>query len=226
MLDLDELKEKWTALNDKLDRALTLNRELLHATRLKRARSAMQRLGWFLIAEAVVWLAIIVALGSFIYEDLNAAAFALPAVALHVYAIANLVGVVWQAVLALQIDYAKPIAGIQRQLEGLRILRIRYIQLAVLTGTLMWTPFVIVFFKGVFGVDAYSAFGTAWLSANAVFTAVVVVLLAWLSRKFGSRMGHQPFVRRLMKDLAGHNLNAATEFLTTLSEFEDEKCEY
>jgi hypothetical protein len=35
-------------------------------------------------------------------------------------------------------------------------------------------------------------------------------------------MGRSPFVQRLMKDLAGYNLNAAAGFLAKLSQFEEE----
>ena len=50
----------------------------------------------------------------------------------------------------------------------------------------------------------------------------IIPLGIWLSKKFSRRMSRSPFIQRLMKDLAGYNLNAATSFLAKLSEFEDE----
>jgi hypothetical protein len=41
----------------------------------------------------------------------------------------------------------------------------------------------------------------------------------WLSKAFGERMERFPWIRRVMNDLAGRNLNAAADFLLKLSQF-------
>jgi hypothetical protein len=86
--------------------------------------------------------AVVVALGSFIYEHIAMVRVALPAAALDVFAIAILIAMIRQIAVGLQIDYDKPIAVIQKQLEDLRVLRIRYIQGIFLAATLAWTPVV------------------------------------------------------------------------------------
>jgi flagellar biogenesis protein FliO len=58
--------------------------------------------------------------------------------------------------------------------------------------------------------------------SNLLVGLAIIPLALWLSRRFSDRMGRSPFIQRLMQDLAGYNLNAATRFLTTLSQFEDE----
>ncbi len=222
-MDLDDLKQKWMQHDQKLDAILRLNRQLLTASNMNRARSASQRLAMAQALEAVIWFVIIVALGRFLYEHATLARFALPAACLDLYAIANLIAVIRQIAAALELDYAKPIATIQKQLESLRMLRIRYTQVALAAGILAWTPFVIVAMKGFFGLDAYRLLGAAWLSANLVFTVAVVALGIWLSRKYAEKMSRSPFMARLIKDLAGYNLNAAAGFMATLSEFEGEE---
>jgi hypothetical protein len=222
-MDLDELREKWAEHDRKLDAILRLNRQLLSATNLNRARSALQRLTLGLALESAITFAAIVALGAFNYEHIATLRFALPAAALDLVAIAYLIDLVRQITAAVRIDYGRPIAAIQRQLEALRVLRIRSIRRALMAGMLAWTPFVIVAFKGFLDVDVYRSFDTAWLAANALFSVAVVSLAIWVSKRFGDRMGRSPFIQQLMRDLAGHNLNAAAEFLATLSEFEDEE---
>jgi hypothetical protein len=101
------------------------------------------------------------------------------------------------------------------------MLRIRYIQVSVLAGMLVWTPFVIVALKALLDVDAYSSPGVPWLAANLVFTAAVIALTLFLAKKFGHRMTGSPTVRRLVKDLAGYNLNEAAGFLASLAEFDE-----
>jgi hypothetical protein len=93
----------------------------------------------------------------------------------------------------------------------------------LLTGQVVWwIPFLIVALKGFWDVDAYKVFGTAFLLANLAVGLAIIPLAIWVSRKFGDRMGRSPVMQRLMRELAGYNLNAATGFLATLSEFENE----
>jgi hypothetical protein len=220
MMDLDEFKEKWMALDRKLDVNIRLNRQLLSATKLNQTRSSLKRLAVHMGLEAAAWVAIIVVLGNFIYEHISIPHFAVPAVALDVYSIVMSNFLIRQIALALQIDYSKSIATIQKQIEALRVLRIRTVQWGVLAGLVAWAPFMIVVFKAGFGVDIYEA---AWVWSNVVFGLVLIPVAIWVSKKFGDRMDRSPIIPGLMKSLAGQNLNEAADFLVTLSEFEEEK---
>jgi hypothetical protein len=220
MMDLDEFKEKWMALDRKLDVNIRLNRQLLSATKLNQTRSSLKRLAVHMGLEAAAWVAIIVVLGNFIYEHISIPHFAVPAVALDVYSIVMSNFLIRQIALALQIDYSKSIATIQKQIEALRVLRIRTVQWGVLAGLVAWAPFMIVVFKAGFGVDIYEA---AWVWSNVVFGLVLIPVAIWVSKKFGDRMDRSPIIQGLMKSLAGQNLNEAADFLVTLSEFEEEK---
>jgi hypothetical protein len=46
--------------------------------------------------------------------------------------------------------------------------------------------------------------------------------LVWVSRRYADRMAQSPFVQRLMDDMAGRSLTAATAFLDQLASFERE----
>jgi flagellar biogenesis protein FliO len=71
-------------------------------------------------------------------------------------------------------------------------------------------------------LDAYKLFGTAFLLTNLAVGLAIIPLAIWASKRFGDRMGRSPVIQRLMRELAGYNLNAATARLATLSEFENE----
>jgi hypothetical protein len=224
MIDLDAFQEKWAEQDRKLDVSIRLNRQLLLAANMNRLRSPLRRFAFFLGVEAFIGLAVTMILGQFIYEYWAEPRFVLPAVALHVWVIANVAVSIRQMAMALHIDYDEPIAAIQKQLESLRVLRIRVTQWALLTGQVVWwVPFLIVVLKGRWGVDAYRVFGGTVLAVNVLFGLAIIPLAIWVSRKFGDRMGRSPIIQRLMRELAGYHLNAATGFLATLSEFEDEK---
>jgi hypothetical protein len=217
MFDLDEMKELWMAQNEKLDETIRLNRELLSFANLKKARSASERIALLLSLEAVAWFAIVGSLGSFIYHHIGTLRLSLSGIALDVYAIAMLAATVRQIVATRQIEYGRPITALQKQIETLRILRIRITQLALLGGTIVWAPFVIVAGKAFFGVDVGNA---PWFWANVAFALCLIPVALWLSKAFGERMGRFPWIQRMMNNLAGRNLNAAADFLSKLSQFD------
>jgi hypothetical protein len=219
MFDLDEMKEVWTTNDKKLDQSIRLNRELLNAATLSKAHSATQRMSWALGVEAVVWFAMIVSLGRFISHHAGTLRLSLSAAALDIYAIAMLAATVRQIVALRKIDYSRPVSTIQKQLEMLRVLRIRITQMALLGGTVVWAPFLIVAARASLGLDILDSL---WLWVNVAFGLCLIPLAVWLSKVFGERMGRFPFIQRVMNDLAGRNLNAASEFISKLSEFEAE----
>ena len=222
-MELDEFKQKWAEHDRKLEVNIRLTRQLLSATKMNRARSALQRLAVFLALESIITLAVIIVLGSFIGDHIALVRFVVPAGVLHLFEIATLIVLIQQIRLALHIDYSRPVAGIQKELESLRMLHVRSIQWTLLVAPLLWTPLLIVVLEGFWGIDAYKALGATYLLANLLFGLAIIPLAIWLSKKFGNRMGRLPNIQRLMKDLAGYNLNAASAFLATLSEFADEK---
>jgi hypothetical protein len=112
---------------------------------------------------------------------------------------------------------------IQKRMETLRAQRIRATMLTLLGAPLLWTPLLIVGLKGLLGLDAYAILSARYLLANALFGLAVIPLAVWIARRSADRMGRSPLVQRLLRDLAGHNLNAAAGFLSQLERFEAEE---
>lgn len=219
-MELDELKEKWEEYDRKLEVNLRLNRRLLRDAYTARARFALWRLAGMLALGSVAMLAVIVALGRFIAVNWSAPRFVAPAMALDILAIAALATLIAQMSLALSMDYSQPIAQLQKRLETLRKLRIRYVQAICLTMTLTWTPIFIVVMKAALGVDVYRQFDTTWIVANVAFGLLLLAIGLWLGRRYGGRLGSTAFGRQFLRDLAGYNLNAASRSLAEIEEFE------
>ncbi len=216
-MELDELKAKWAEHDRKLDQSIRLNLQLLRETYARRTRFALWRLAAMLAAGALFTLPIIAALGRFIAVNWLKPRFVWPAVVLDLMAIAVLAALTAQIGLALSIDYSQPVAAIQKRLETLRKLRIRYIQWICLTVALTWAPIFIVLMKVFRGVDVYLLFGIQWIVINVAIGVAVLALVAWVFHRFASRMSP-----RFLKELAGYNLNAASGFMATLAEFEQD----
>jgi len=223
MMELDQLKQQWAEHDRKLETSIRLNRQLAREVFTQRARSELLRLAAVLSLDATLLLATIIPLGLFFHNHLGMPRFIWPAVALEILAIGALVALNLQIALAMQTDYEKPITAIQKRLERLRTMRIRYAQGMFLAVMLAWTPAFIVGMEAFFGVDVYRTFGHAWVVSNLLLGLAIIPLAFWLARKYGDRISRSTFGRRLLDDIAGYNLNEATEFLATLARFEEEE---
>jgi hypothetical protein len=98
----------------------------------------------FLALEAAAWFAVIVALGGLMYGQADTPRFALAGIAVDLFALGMLAAALRQIVMARRVEYGEPVAVIQKQLEGLRVLRIRIIQWALPAGAVVWAPCAIV----------------------------------------------------------------------------------
>jgi len=221
-MSADDLRAKWVEYDRKLDACLRLNRDLLRETKLAKARTAMQVHVAFLTAECLITLLLIAALGMFLARHVSQVRLMAPAVALDLFAIATLIVGIRQLVGALQLDYGRPIIAIQKQLEALRIRRIRLNQWILVLAPLLWTPGLIVVLSAVTRSDPFSYLNPAWLLANVAFGCSILALALWLSRRYADRMNRSPLIQGLLRDLAGRELAAASAFVAKLSEFESE----
>jgi hypothetical protein len=219
-MTLDDMKQRWEAQDKRLDTVLRLNTRLLQAPVLGKAESAMRRLARLLGIELLLNFLAVLWLGSFLWDHLSEPRFLLPAAALHLGVIALLGAAIHQLVAIAGLDYSAPIVEIQKRLESLRAQRLRATMLTLLAAPLAWTPLLIVGLESLLGLDAYALFSARYLIANALFGLAVIPLALWVSRRYAERMGRSPLVQRLLRDMAGYNLNAATGFLSRLARFE------
>lgn len=222
-MELDDLKRNWEEYDRKLDASIRLNQDVLKESLLGRAGTSLERLSRLLVVELLLNLAVAVWLGAFLWEHASEARFLLPAVALHLGVIALIIASIRQLAAIAQVDFGEPVVAIQRRLESLRVERIRTVKWSLLLAPLAWTPLFIVAWKSLFDVDVCAVFGTSWLAANLLFGLLVIATGTWISRRYEARMQRHSLLQRLLRDVAGHNLNAATGFLHSLAQFEGEE---
>jgi hypothetical protein len=213
-MELDELRAKWAEHDRKLETSIRLNRQLLRDNYTGRARFALRRLAALLGLGSISLLAVIVSLGAFIRNNFGMPRFVLPAVLLDILAIAALGTLNFQIGLALQIDYDQPVSTIQKRIEKLKRVRVRYVQGICLASALTWFPMFVIVLKAFLGVDVYRTFGLRWILWNVAWGLAVVPPGIWLVWKFGNRMTDA---------IAGYNLGAASGFLKKLEQFEREE---
>lgn len=221
-MELDDLKQRWEQADRKLDAVLRLNAAVLRQTASGRSRWAVRRFGLGLVVELVVSLAATVLIGRFLWTHGGEVRFLLPGLVLHLGAIGMLMVTVRQLNGISLLDYTAPILEIQKQLETLRVWQTRINLWVLLIAPLLWTPFLIVVFQGLFRVDPYATLPGPWLAGNFLFGLLVIVVGLWFSRRYADRVEKYPRIRRLMRDFAGANLKAARAVVDELADYERE----
>ena len=225
-MELDALREKWAEQDRRLEASVRLNQKLLREVKMSRVRSPLRRFAWMVGGGAALELVGIALTGAFLVAHWDEPRFLVPALLLDGWLIAMLVSAVRQLVLWRGIDYEQPIGRIQRQLEELRVLRVRTVKWGLLTGQLVWwVPWVVVAMKGFLGVDAYEMFGYGFVLVNLAFGWAMIPLAVWVARRYGEEMGGWPVMRGLARDLSGREVEGAIAFLGTLEDFEEERIE-
>jgi hypothetical protein len=221
-MDLQDMKDRWAEYDRKLETSFRLNTGILRELNLGRVDSALKRLSRLVAFELLVNLGAAAALGMFIASHIGEVRFLAPAVALGLCAVALVVASIRQLGVLHGLDYSVPVVAIQKQLETLRIERIRTTQWVLLLSPLLWTPLLIVALEGLLGIDSYLFLDGRWLAANLLVGLAFIPLMLWVARRFAGRWQGSPLVRSLMDDLAGRSLVAAAGFLSELSGFEEE----
>ena len=223
----DEMKSAWQAIDQKLDASLRLNLTLLRTEKLKHVRTPLRWLAVGLVLEIVGFSVGLVMLGNFLADHFSHVRFAWPAAVLDIWFMLGLGVAIWQLVLVKGIDYDAPVAAIQRQLGQLRIVRLRSIRWALLTGQVVWwIPFYLILLQLV------SAGGPASVAAlynrlrsfvvfNLCFSLALIPVWIWIARKWKGPMERSAGMGWLADQVSGVSLNDAGKFLADLAAFEE-----
>lgn len=221
-MNLDTLKEQWGTYDKQLEKSEALNLSPLQQSGLRMTRSTLSGLSLGVVAELLMGIVVVILLGLFIGNHLSQPAFLLPALALQLFALFQLVFALHQLVTINRLDYSQPILTSQKRLATLRIQRIRVTMWTFLLSPLLWVPLLIVMLKGLLGVNTYTTFNTAWLVSNLLFGLAVIPIMLWVCKRFAHYWQNSPLTQRLMDDIAGRNLSEAVTFLGQLARFENE----
>jgi hypothetical protein len=221
-MELDDLKQKWTEQDAKLEKSIRLNTRLLRESAMTRVGAALAPISWGIAVEGILNVAVVLFLGSFLGDHIGQPRLAAPAALLFVCAIAILNAGIRQWVALRTIDYGEPVLAIQKRLASLRVSRIRTTKWILLVSPLLWTPMLIVGFHALTGLDPYAFMDGQWLAGNLIFGVVFLAGMLWLSKRTGGRLAQSPAMRRLLDDVAGRRLVAATGALDEIERFERE----
>lgn len=219
-MELDELKQAWQALGDKLDRQHRMEQLRFREERSGRMRSGLRPLAWGQGLQMLVGALLTVWGAGFWSDHLDTAHLLASGLIVQAYGLALIVcGAIVQARIA-GIDYTAPVLAIQRRLAALRQAYVRTGMVVGLAWWLLWMPFMTVTFMSLFGADMYRNAPSLFPIGIAIGVAGLLAT-AWFHR--WSRHPSRPRLARAMDaSVTGASLRRAQAVLDEIERFERE----
>lgn len=219
-MELDELKQAWQALGDKLDRQHRMERLRLREERGRRLRSGLRPLVWGQALQMAAGVLLTIWGAAFWSAHAHSAHLLAFGLALHLYGIALVVCGAWVQSCVAGIDYAAPVLALQRRLAALRRAYVRGGLAVGLAWWLLWMPALAAILMSLFGVDLYRNAPSMFVYGGAVGVAGLLAS-AWFLR--WSRNPARPRLRRAVDDgVAGASVRRAEAVLEEIERFERE----
>ncbi len=220
-MELEALKKSWEQYDKKLDQYLKLNQRIFKEMNLTKTRSSLLSILIFRIVEAVIFLAAILALGTFIGNHCGSFQFVIPAAILQIFAITGLAGSIGQIALISQIDFAAPITKMQKKLEQMKMHMIQTARIMILSIP-FYLAYIVLGFKLFFGVDIVAQGNPDWWLANIILSLLFIPLAVWIYRKLSWKNMHIPWVKGFFYSAGGRQMTKAMDFLREIDSFEKE----
>jgi hypothetical protein len=214
-MELDELKQAWHAMEQRLDRQQALNTQLLAESRIDRAK---RHLRWLLLgqcAQLALGLLVTVLSARFWIANHEVPPMLAAGLAGHAWGVLLICSAVVELLLVTRIQYAQPVITVQRYLALLRRWRTR-------VAPWLGLPFLLACMFGPMALAALGApVSTGWLVGNLVVCLGLVLAAAGFYR-WSHRPGREALAGRIDDFLGGDSLRRAREQLDELAAFERE----
>lgn len=222
-MTLDDLRTEWRTRDEVLQAKLSQQTVLLRDAMAERHLERLRRRGAMSPFALAIWIAFLIGFGAFTASNWGRWEFFIPGLLLQIWTVAMGALTFIEHDRLRAVDFSAPVLDIQKRLAALQAERARAFQWAFLTGqVLWWIPFVIVLFRGLFGVDLYrvSAFMPQFMAVNVAVGLAAIPVLLWLARAIGPRLANTRAGRSLLDGVTGRDLAEARAFAARLARFE------
>ena len=219
-MELDDFKAAWAAHGAALERSISINARLLRETLLGKVR---RRMAPFVVGRAIevaLGVLVLLSLAPVVVAHVGEARYLVCGVGVLVLAAWLTTSSAYSLVQGLRLPYDGPVVAMRAVVERLTIVETWATVCAVLGGTLLWLPALCLGFEAVTGVPALARIDLAYLVANLLVGAVVLVLGSVAAKRRVARTGAPR--GRLADALTGWSLVAAARELEELEKFERE----
>lgn len=219
IMELDELKATWQALDRKLQQSNAIQLQLFKDGRLKNMRAGLRPLFWGQIVQILFGVLTILLGISFWSQHRDVAHLFCTGLILHIYGVLTIITAGITLGKIRSIDYAAPVLSIQKHVASVRRV---YVGSGIVVGYswwLMWIPFAVVVFDYL-GVDIVT------VAPEFVFISIAVgivgLLAMWGLHRWASSSRSGKFGQRYAESLSGGSLRRAQRVLDEVKQFETE----
>jgi len=207
----DEFQQLWKVYDEKLQRSLRLNQQLLEAIQHRKVRVSF---GWqiaFKVMVVCLGIGWNVILGSLLWRFRDNPVFVVSAALIIGFTSYVIAGYFMQFLLMVNINLSKNILDTQRQLAWLEAIIIRTLRVSFLQAPVY--PFLFVPRVLPAGVAA-----RYWL-VEAVVTIVLAVVAIWLYRRITLRNASGGWVKKMVDNEGGKSIARARAFIKEVEEY-------
>jgi hypothetical protein len=217
-MELDDLKQAWQTLDQRLEQQGTLQLRLYRDGKLDALRRQLRPLAWGQSLQIVFGAVVAVASAMFWNSHQHVTPMLVAGIVMQVYGLAAIVMGANTLVRLSRIDYSAPVLAMQKQLAEARRLHVLGGMLVGLPWWVLWLPVLMMFCRAAFGADLYSH-SQAWFWSNIAVGIAGFAGSLWLHR--WSQQPGRPRLARLVDDsLTGSSLRKAQAVLNEIAEFE------
>ncbi len=221
-----EIRREWRDRDQKLDAAIQLNNQLLRQTLIDKKLVEIKKIGFASALELVAWIPCVILFGVFNAQHFLDWKFFIPGLLLQIWVTVMPIISLRQRASLQAVDFSQPVVALQREIATLRMHRVMAFKWAFLVGQVIWwVPFIVVFFKGILGVNLYAQ--SDWLNyfmiVNIAVGVALIPIFIWLAQGISPRLQNASWFQKLIDGIAGRDMQAAKEFLHKLESFENEK---
>jgi hypothetical protein len=214
-MQLEELQTQWQRLDDKLERALKVEGELLRMALTRAARRRINRLAIWPVIDVTLCVATLLLTGAFLSHHWADWALVAPAGIVMVAAILLLISGVRQLVQVFQIDWDGAVAEIQSSLTRLRIERIRQFKWVMLASPLVGFCGLVVGLQWLldrlpeqhFLLDKITPW---WVAGNYAFGVLFILFGQLIVRFLRKKFQFHGWWQRVLDDISGSTINTTT----------------
>jgi len=219
MTTFEEMEAAWKTQSAKLDQATLLLTDRVRQESILRIKAPLRGLIVSLWMEIALCSVGMIVMGSFLAEHLAQTRYVWPAAMMDIWFCVTLISSIRQLVAVKRVSYDAPIARVQEQLTGLRILRLKTFRWIFLTGQVVWwVPFLITSVQMFFGVDAYRYLTPGFIWTNVLVGLALIPLLLLVSKRVHFA-AQESWYGRLADVIAGQSLTDAQRQAKALADF-------
>jgi hypothetical protein len=195
-MQFEELAQQWGRLDEKLERTLKLDNELLRLAITRPAQRRVDRMAFWPAFDVALCALVLVLNGGFLYEHWGTWSLVAPAGVIMAAAILLLADSTRQLIAVSEINWDGAVAEIQRSLSQLRIMKIRQFKWVILLSPLVGFCGFILGLQWLFDwlpgehliLDKLNPW---WVAANYAFGLLFIpfghAVIRVLAKRFGYR---------------------------------------